>query len=68
MSGEHWHPYTDPPDDLRQVILRFDPAGELDCTGFYCRACGAYAKSDKAAAQHRFVHPTHWKELKDEKR
>jgi len=68
VSEKIWHPYNEPPDDMRQVILRFGPDGRLDCTGFFCKACGAYAKSNKAAAEQRFVHPTHWRELTKEKK
>jgi len=68
MNTEHWHPYNEPPDNARQVMLRFDPEGIMDCTGFWCSKCGGYAKSDKAAAEHRFVHPTHWREMKGNKR
>ena len=64
MKIETWHPYTEPPDNMRQVMLRFDPEGRLDCTGFWCSKCGGYAKSDVAAFHGEFVHPTHWREMK----
>ena len=66
MSDNIWHPYTEPPDDTRSVMLRFDPDGHRDCQGVYAREFGSYAGSETNARQLRFLHPTHWRELTKE--
>ena len=66
MSDKTWHPYTEPPDDTRSVMLRFDPDGHRDCQGVYAREFGSYAGSETNARQLRFLHPTHWRELTKE--
>lgn len=67
--SETWHPYTEPPNDTRSVMLRF---GEDDddetAVGFHSKDFNAYALSDRNARQLRFVHPTHWRELTEEER
>jgi hypothetical protein len=68
VSDNIWHPYTEPPDDMRSVMLRFDPDGHRDCQGFYSRDFGSYAGSETNARQLRFLHPTHWRELTKEKK
>ena len=68
MSDNIWHPYTEPPDDTRSVMLRFDPQGNRDCVGFYSWDFGSYARSETNARRLNFVHPTHWQELTEEKK
>lgn len=63
MSGEHWHSYIEPPDDTRSVVLRFGLDGGMDRIGIYSKEFDSYALSEQSARQHRFAHPTHWKEL-----
>ena len=68
MKIETWHPYTEPPDNMRQVMLRFDPEGNHDCQGFYSQHFSAYARSLRRIMQLRFLHPTHWRELTEEEK
>ena len=68
MSEQTWHPASEPPDNMRQVMLRFDPEGQHDCQGFYSHVIGAYARNEKRLMQLRFLHPTHWRELTEEER
>ncbi len=64
MSDKIWHPYTEPPDDTRWVILRFGDNDEEAVVGFHSKKYNAYAMSEQSERQFRFVHPTHWRELK----
>ena len=68
MSKQTWHPYTEPPDNMRQVMLRFDTNGERDRQGFYSHVIGAYAGSPTSIMRLRFLHPTHWRELTEEEK
>jgi hypothetical protein len=68
VSEKTWHPYTEPPDNIRQVMLRFDPEGNRDCQGVYAREFGSYASIETNAWRLLFLHPTHWRELTEEEK
>ena len=68
MSDDIWHPYTEPPDNMRQVMLRFSANDEEIVEGVHSKDFNAYALSDWNARRLRFVHPTHWRELTEEER
>jgi len=63
MSDNIWHPYTEPPDDTRSIMLRFGDNDEGAVVGFHSKDFNAYALSDRSARRLNFVHPTHWREL-----
>lgn len=65
-GSQKWHPASEPPDDDRMVMLRFDPEGKRDRWGVYAPDYGAYAFSTMRAVKLQFVHPTHWRELKED--
>ena len=68
MSDNIWHPYTEPPDDTRSVMLRFGDNDERAVVGFCSKKYNAYAMSEQSESQFRFVHPTHWRELTEEEK
>ena len=63
-----WQSAKRPPDTSRCVRMRFDERGDLDATGFYWAAEGAWYRSRGSKAKHKSVHPIQWRELTDEER
>lgn len=61
-----WKSCTEPPDTDRLVLLRFGPHGHMDRCGRYFADIGGYSTSYESRKKLRFVHPTYWKELKDD--
>ena len=68
MSGEHWRPYTEPPNNSRHVMLRFGDDGQRDRRGYFSMNYQLYAGNQSAEHRHEFVHPTHWRELTEVER
>lgn len=58
-----WHSYTEPPEPLTWVMLRFGDGGERDAKGFYRGMHGAYYTSTEAMQRGQAVHPTHWAKI-----
>lgn len=59
-----WHPALHPPDNSRDVQLRFSD-GENDCVGFFDRTCDTYFKYIDPNRSTESVNPTYWAEIVD---
>lgn len=62
MRIDEWRPWSDPPNNSRLIILRFDEDGRRDCKGRYIKQLGGYFKSDRRGEN--AVHPKWWREAK----
>ena len=60
-----WHPYTEPPEPMKYVRLRFGDDGQRDCNGFYSQIFGGYYRGESVMRHGCAVHPTHWAEIEE---
>lgn len=59
-----WHPASQPPDNSRDVQLRFSD-GENDCVGFFDWSSNIYFKYVDPSRSTEPVNPTYWAEIVD---
>lgn len=67
-GGQKWYPASEPPENVKQVILRFAATNEPCCVGFYLSAFRLYSIGVIGSKTTQLAHPTHWRELREEER